>query len=197
MLVTMDVGNTNTVLGVYRGSELVANWRPTTARDKPGDEYGILTANRFSLPGLSTSDTNGILITPVAPPVNGPRHARGALPHRRVCLLDGGGQQTRPGRGVVAHEVALEPIADLLDCQAFKQRRNPALLVQQVMDQCPHIPLRARSAVMPLFGAHARDQCREPSSAPAVQLYEVICHQMRARHSLSIRWLHARAGAGA
>ena len=40
---------------------------------------------------------------------------------------------------------------------------------------------------MPLVRAHARDQCREPPSAPAVQLYEVICHQMRAMHSLSIR----------
>jgi len=32
MLLTMDVGNTNTVLGVFRGEELIANWRLTTAR---------------------------------------------------------------------------------------------------------------------------------------------------------------------
>lgn len=40
---------------------------------------------------------------------------------------------------------------------------------------------------MPLSRANARDQRREPASAPAVQLYEVICHQMRTEHSLSIR----------
>jgi len=35
MLLTIDVGNTNTVLGVFRGEELIANWRLTTARNKP------------------------------------------------------------------------------------------------------------------------------------------------------------------
>ena len=34
MLLTLDVGNTNTVLGVFRGKELVANWRLTTAREQ-------------------------------------------------------------------------------------------------------------------------------------------------------------------
>ena len=43
MLLTLDVGNTNTVLGVFRGKELVANWRLTTAREQTVDEYGILT----------------------------------------------------------------------------------------------------------------------------------------------------------
>jgi type III pantothenate kinase len=70
MLLTMDVGNTNTVLGVFRGKEMLAHWRLTTARDQTVDEYGILTSNLFSLAGLSTSNVNGIIISSVVPPLN-------------------------------------------------------------------------------------------------------------------------------
>ena len=49
MLLTIDVGNTNTVLGVFRGDELIANWRLTTARMQTVDEYGVLTRNLFTL----------------------------------------------------------------------------------------------------------------------------------------------------
>ena len=45
-------GNTNTVLGVFRGEELIANWRLTTATQQTVDEYGVLTRNLFTLAGL-------------------------------------------------------------------------------------------------------------------------------------------------
>ena len=108
------------------------------------------------------------------------------LRHYRVCLIHRGGQQSRPRRSVVAHEVALEPVADLLDRQAFEHRWHPALLVQQVMDQGSHIPLRAGSVDMPLFRAHGRDQRCEPSPAAAVQFDEVICHAFSPDRSTSM-----------
>ena len=55
MLLTIDVGNTNTVLGVFRGTELVANWRLTTAREQTVDEYGVLTRNLFRWPGWTAT----------------------------------------------------------------------------------------------------------------------------------------------
>jgi type III pantothenate kinase len=70
MLLTIDVGNTNTVLGVYRDTELVAHWRLTTARDQTVDEYGILTRNLFTLAGLAPSGIDGIIISSVVPPLN-------------------------------------------------------------------------------------------------------------------------------
>jgi len=70
MLLTLDVGNTNTVLGVFRGNELVANWRLSTARDQTIDEYGILTRNLFTLAGLEPQEINGIIISSVVPPLN-------------------------------------------------------------------------------------------------------------------------------
>jgi len=70
MLLTMDVGNTNTVLGVFRGEELIANWRLTTARQQTVDEYGVLTRNLFTLAGLDRDAIHGLIISSVVPPVN-------------------------------------------------------------------------------------------------------------------------------
>ena len=70
MLLVMDVGNTNTVLGVYRGEELIANWRLTTARQQTVDEYGVLTRNLFTLGNLDRDAIGGIIISSVVPPVN-------------------------------------------------------------------------------------------------------------------------------
>ncbi|HUN61153.1 MAG TPA: type III pantothenate kinase [Candidatus Sulfotelmatobacter sp.] len=70
MLLTIDVGNTNTVLGVFRGEELIANWRLTTARTQTVDEYGVLTRNLFSLAGLNKEMITGVIISSVVPPLN-------------------------------------------------------------------------------------------------------------------------------
>src|ERR1700723_4598390 len=70
MLLTLDVGNTNTVLGVFRGKEWVANWRLSTARDQTIDEYGILTRDLFTLAGLEPREIGGIIISSVVPQLN-------------------------------------------------------------------------------------------------------------------------------
>src|SRR6266568_561925 len=70
MLLTIDVGNTNSVLGVFRGEELIANWRLTTAREQTIDEYGVLTRNLFTLAGLDWGAITGVAISSVVPPVN-------------------------------------------------------------------------------------------------------------------------------
>ena len=70
MLLTIDVGNTNSVLGVFRGEELIANWRLTTAREQTIDEYGVLTRNLFTLAGLDSDAITGVVISSVVPPVN-------------------------------------------------------------------------------------------------------------------------------
>src|SRR2546429_7673214 len=70
MLLTIDVGNTNSVLGVFRGEELIANWRLTTAREQTVDEYGVLTRNLFTLAGLDRDAITGVIISSVVPPVN-------------------------------------------------------------------------------------------------------------------------------
>jgi type III pantothenate kinase len=70
MLLTIDVGNTNTVLGVFRGEELAAHWRLTTARQQTVDEYGVLTRNLFTLAGLDRDGISGVIVSSVVPPMN-------------------------------------------------------------------------------------------------------------------------------
>jgi len=71
MLLVMDVGNTNTVLGVYDGTTLVAHWRLTTVRDRTVDEYGILARNLLSLARIDAKAIDGVIIASVVPPLDG------------------------------------------------------------------------------------------------------------------------------
>src|SRR6266849_657038 len=68
MLLTIDVGNTNTKLGLFRGKELIANWRLTTAQEQTVDEYGLLTRNLLSVAGLDRDAIGGVIISAVVPP---------------------------------------------------------------------------------------------------------------------------------
>ena len=71
MLLALDVGNSNTVLGVFRDKKLVANWRLTTARDRTIDEYGIQTRDLFTVAKLKPEELDGVIISSVVPPLNG------------------------------------------------------------------------------------------------------------------------------
>jgi type III pantothenate kinase len=70
MLLVIDVGNTNTVLGVYDGERLVAHWRLTTERSRTIDEYGIQFRNLVLLAGIEASSIDAVVISSVVPPLN-------------------------------------------------------------------------------------------------------------------------------
>lgn len=75
MLLALDVGNTNTVLGLYKLTpgaepELVADWRITTSRAQTADEYGILFRSLFTMRGLEPDCVTGIIISSVVPPLD-------------------------------------------------------------------------------------------------------------------------------
>jgi type III pantothenate kinase len=70
MLLVIDVGNTNTVLGVYDGPTMLHSWRLTTERQRTTDEYGILCRNLFELAGLEWDAISAIAISSVVPPLN-------------------------------------------------------------------------------------------------------------------------------
>lgn len=69
MLLAIDIGNTNIVLGVYRDEELVACWRLATDLHKMVDEYAVLLNSLFSNEGLSKSEIKGSAISCVVPPL--------------------------------------------------------------------------------------------------------------------------------
>lgn len=70
MLFVIDVGNTNTVLGVFDGARLGADWRLTTLHEKTVDEYGILARNLFGLAGIDVRSIDGVIISSVVPPLD-------------------------------------------------------------------------------------------------------------------------------
>src|SRR6266852_3789041 len=68
-LLTIDAGNTNTVLGIHQGAELKAHWRLTTRREQTADEYGILVRNLFAASGIDPGQIGGIALASVVPPL--------------------------------------------------------------------------------------------------------------------------------
>jgi type III pantothenate kinase len=73
MLLALDVGNTNTVLGLYQLDveplQLAAHWRVTTHRTQTVDEYGVFFVNLFEMHGMSPKQVTHIIISSVVPPV--------------------------------------------------------------------------------------------------------------------------------
>lgn len=69
MILVVDVGNTNIVLGIYKGESLLHHWRISTNRSGTSDEYGMLISNLFQHAGLSIQDINSIIISSVVPPL--------------------------------------------------------------------------------------------------------------------------------
>ena len=79
MLLVVDVGNTNTVLGVYEVAQvgfvkqpkadprMIAHWRVATIKNHTVDEYGVLFRNLFSIEKIDAADVRGIIISSVVP----------------------------------------------------------------------------------------------------------------------------------
>ncbi|WP_046181279.1 type III pantothenate kinase [Domibacillus tundrae] len=69
MIFVLDVGNTNTVLGVYEGDTLNHHWRIETNRNKTEDEYGMMIKSLFQHDGLQFEQIEGVIISSVVPPI--------------------------------------------------------------------------------------------------------------------------------
>ncbi|MGE7907813.1 type III pantothenate kinase [Peribacillus sp. NPDC094092] len=69
MIFVLDVGNTNTVLGVYDEDILKYHWRIETSRHKTEDEYGMVIKSLLQHEGLSFDQFDGIIISSVVPPI--------------------------------------------------------------------------------------------------------------------------------
>lgn len=85
MLLALDVGNTNTVMGLYRlahdgvATEMIANWRITTPSKQTTDEFGMMLRNLFALRGLEVGAVQGVAVSSVVPPLDSML--------RRVCEM--------------------------------------------------------------------------------------------------------------
>jgi len=71
MLLVIDVGNSNIVLGVYDGLLLVRNWRLSTDKSRTSDEYAVLLHSLFAQAGLGFASVKAAIISSVVPPLTG------------------------------------------------------------------------------------------------------------------------------
>lgn len=69
MLLVVDVGNTNIALGVYKGEELIADWRIATESHRMPDEYAMLLRNLLANSGLPMTAINHMILSSVVPPL--------------------------------------------------------------------------------------------------------------------------------
>lgn len=69
MLLAMDIGNTNTVLGIFVGEQLIQDWRIRTEVNATTDEYGILMRSLFAANNLAPEEIKHVIVSCVVPPV--------------------------------------------------------------------------------------------------------------------------------
>lgn len=71
MLLVIDVGNSNIVLGAFDGSSLVRNWRLSTDKSRTSDEYAVLLHSMLATAGLAFKSIHATIISSVVPPLTG------------------------------------------------------------------------------------------------------------------------------
>jgi len=72
MLLVLDVGNTNIVLGAFRGDRLVHQWRVTTDRNRTADELRLTTRSLLTEANINPDEIDGVAIASVVPSLNIP-----------------------------------------------------------------------------------------------------------------------------
>ena len=69
MLLVIDVGNTNIVIGIYKEDELLYDWRISTDKNRTSDEYGLIFNQVFQYNNIDPKDIKDVIISSVVPPL--------------------------------------------------------------------------------------------------------------------------------
>ncbi len=69
MLLALDIGNTNTCIGIYDGEKLLSDWRVSTDRHRTRDEYMLMLRQMFDVDGIALRDVESSAISSVVPPL--------------------------------------------------------------------------------------------------------------------------------
>jgi type III pantothenate kinase len=83
MLIAIDVGNTQTVMGLFDGEKLLDSWRLSTVRDRTADEYRLFLAGLLRQDGYRLEEIFGVALSSVVP------EAKAAMVHVADDLIDG------------------------------------------------------------------------------------------------------------
>jgi type III pantothenate kinase len=69
MLLAIDIGNTNIVLGLYQGKKLITHWRLLTVAERTADEYGVIISHLIAAAGFRCDQIRAIVVSCVVPPM--------------------------------------------------------------------------------------------------------------------------------
>jgi len=128
VLIAMDVGNTNTVIGVYKDHKLISDWRIRTEKDTTVDEYGILLRNLFESQQLALQPGTDLVISCVVPPMLNTldKFARRYL-HVKPLMVGPGIKTGMPIFYDNPKEVGADRIVNAV--AAYEQVKGPAIVV--------------------------------------------------------------------
>lgn len=145
MLLVLDVGNTNTVLGVFAKAAnlhpqrsttgtpahydlLVANWRVSTIVRQTTDEYGVVFRQLFSMASLQASEIDGIIISSVVPPLDSTlRQVCERYFHKKPLFIEPGVKTGMPVLYDNPAEVGADRIVNSV--AAFEKYGGPCIVV--------------------------------------------------------------------
>jgi len=96
-LLALDVGNTNTVVGLFQGEELKTDWRLTTHAERTADEVGMWLLQLLEWEGIRPDDLQGVAVSSVVPPMD-PRLREGVARYlgRQPFFIEPGIQLDMP-----------------------------------------------------------------------------------------------------
>mgnify|MGYP003956169949 CR=1 FL=1 len=114
MLLVVDVGNTNIVMGVYEGERLIQHWRLETRKSKTSDEYGMLIRQLCELKGIDPDGIQNIILSCVVPPLVKPMVKMGQtlLGCSNVMVVGEGTRTGMPIRSDNPREVGADRIVN-------------------------------------------------------------------------------------
>lgn len=140
MLLVLDVGNTNTVLGLYAAEEgssgtaseqytrLAAHWRVSTTKTQTVDEYGVLFRNLFAMDNLEVRQVRGIVISSVVPPMDSTlREVCERYFHQKPLFIEPGVKTGMPVHYDNPAEVGADRIVN--GVAAFEKYGGPCIVV--------------------------------------------------------------------
>jgi len=132
MLLVLDVGNTNTVLGVFAGDghhgALVAHWRVATIQTQTVDEYGVLFRNLFAMADIKVAAIKGIIISSVVPPMDSVlREVCERYFHSKALFVEPGVKTGMPVQYDNPAEVGADRVVN--GVAAFEKYGGPCIIV--------------------------------------------------------------------
>lgn len=128
MLLVMDIGNTNIVLGLFTGQDLQVSWRLSTSRERTADEYSVQIKALFAAAERDPAEVEAVLICSVVPPLNEPlektvRNCFGQVPE----FVDPASQRIVPVEYDPVSDVGADRVVNAL--AAIERFGTPAIVV--------------------------------------------------------------------